>query len=401
LAVGLILPCPFAAAVVQAEPTSDKVASTSELIAQLDSDSYDARKRATQQLIAAGADAAVPLVAAVQQGSREVMMRAIHVLDQQARSDDPIVEQAARTALQRTIQVGSSSAINRAQNALASIDRWRQDNALEKLRELGAKTSDMYLLGRTFFQAGRPTTPLVIGDDWRGQPDDLRHLRWVTDLEQIHLTGKRITDEEMKYVAQAPNLESIVLHRTSVTDAGLAFLAQMPHLSSVDIQYLTLSDEGVQHLTKIENLYRLSLKGTKVSDEGARQLAARVGEGIFDFHRGAMLGVQADPTILAGNGCPVQHVTVNSAAEACGLRGGDVIIAIDDDKVDSFETLRALMAKRGGGEKIAIQYRRGGETHSTTALLGEWPLEPIIETGLERGGLPQAQPQFRQLPPNK
>ena len=373
-------------------------ASVRELITQLDSGSYHARKQATQQLIARGTEAAIPLVQAVQEGSREVMMRAIHVLGQQARSDDPAIEQTARAALERTIQIGNQSAIISAQDALASVDRWRQTVALQTLRDLGAETPDAMLIDRTFFQAGHLADhELIIGDAWRGQPADLRHLRWVTDLRQLYVAGKRISDEDLKHIVQTPNLESIVLYRTSVTDKGLAHLTQMENLHSIDIQYLPLSDEGVQHLVKIPSLFQLRLKGTKVSDEGARLLATRVGENNFYFHRGALLGVEADPTILAGNGCPIRSVTRGSAAEAGGLRGGDVITAINDDQVDSFNTLRTLMAKRSAGEEITIQYRRDGEVHTAVTVLGEWKLR------LDDAGPPQPIPprpiRTPQLPP--
>ena len=55
-----------------------------------------------------------------------------------------------------------------------------------------------------------------------------------------------------------------------------------------------------------------------------------------------------------------------------GLRSGDVIVGVNDDKVDAFETLRRLMAKRRGGEKIVVHYRRNNTEHKVDVVLGEW-----------------------------
>ena len=361
--------------VLLADPATAQSEDISRLIADLDAGSYDVRNAATERLISVGAAATMPLLAAVEQGSREVMMRAIHVLGQQARSSDPVVEEAARAALGRTIQIGSQPAANRARTALSTVNSWRQSDALAELQRLGAQKSAHMSFDRVAFPVGRiVSNKLIIGEQWRGQPEDLRRLRWLTDLQQLVLSGKRITDDDMKYVAQVPNLTSLVMIRTALTDKGIAHLAELPNPRIVDIEiwYSSISDEAVQHLARLGNLRQVRLRGTDVSPAGAAALARRLGEENLDFHRGALLGVQADPTILAANGCPVQDVAPGSAAQRVGLRSGDVIVGVNDDKVDSFDALRRLMAKRRGGEKIVVHYRRNNAQHKDDVVLGEW-----------------------------
>ncbi len=370
--------------VALADPTPSEEPSISSLIVDLDSHSYDVRKEATERLIAAGADASLPLVAAVEQGSREVMMRAIHVLSRQARSRDPVVEEAARTALSRTMQTGPKPAATRAQAALAAVDRWRQSAALAELQQLGARTTEQMTYDRIAFPVSHiASNELIIGEDWRGRTEDLRQLRWLTDLQQLYLFGKRITDAEMEHVARIPNLESIVMIRTGLTDDGIAQLAEMPSLRFVDIQYTPVSDKAIEHLTGMEHLRQVRLRGTNVSSAAAEALAKRLGEGNIDYHHGALLGIEADPTILAANGCPVKDAAPGSAAAGVGLRGGDVIVGVNDEKVDSFETLRQLMAKRRGGEKIVVHYRRNNKQQKVDVVLGEWYAEGNSEDAAE------------------
>ena len=356
-----------------ADPSPSGGVSIAGLIVDLDSDNYDVRNAATKRLITVGTAATVPLEAAVEQGSREVMMRAIHVLGQQARSADPVAEEAARAALGRTIQNGSKRAANRALTALSAVNRWRQSDALAELKRLGARTSAHLTTEPFAFPVARmASNQLVIGEQWRGQTEDLRRLRWLTDLRRLYLSGKQITDADIKHVVQVPNLESLAMIRTAVTDEGTAHLAEMPNLRSVEIMYSSISDEAIKHLTKLGNLRQMHLRGTNVSPSGAEALAKHLGETNLDFHRGALLGVAADRTNLAANGCPVMDAQEGSAAHGVGLRSGDVIVGVDDDKVDSFETLRRLMAKRRGGEKIVVHYRRSNAMHNVDVILGEW-----------------------------
>jgi membrane-associated protease RseP (regulator of RpoE activity) len=146
----------------------------------------------------------------------------------------------------------------------------------------------------------------------------------------------------------------------------------MPNLRYVNIQYSPVSDKAVKYLAGLGHLRRVHLKGTDLSPSGAEELAKRLGEEKLDFHGGALLGVATDPTILAADGCPVKDAPEGSAAHGVGIRSGDVIVGVDDDKVDSFETLRQLMSKRRGGEKIVVHYRRNNKQQKVDVVLGEW-----------------------------
>ncbi len=54
-------------------------------------------------------------------------------------------------------------------------------------------------------------------------------------------------------------------------------------------------------------------------------------------------------------------------------RGGDIIVAVDGRAVETFGALAAHVLSRRIGEAVTVQFIRGGETHTTTVVLGERP----------------------------
>ena len=60
-------------------------------------------------------------------------------------------------------------------------------------------------------------------------------------------------------------------------------------------------------------------------------------------------------------GAWVAEVTAGGAAEAAGIRKGDIVISIDDKKIDSSARLGELIASKRPGEKVKISVKREGE----------------------------------------
>ena len=78
------------------------------------------------------------------------------------------------------------------------------------------------------------------------------------------------------------------------------------------------------------------------------------------------------------DGVMVASVLPGSAADRAGLRGdqlydnslhfarsGDIIVAIDDEKVKNFDDLYRILDRREAGEVVRVHYRRGEELHVT------------------------------------
>lgn len=70
-------------------------------------------------------------------------------------------------------------------------------------------------------------------------------------------------------------------------------------------------------------------------------------------------------------GALVQEVVANSAAEAAGVQVGDVITAIDDEKISGASDLRTTIGLRRSGELVRIELLRDGKTRKLTATLTE------------------------------
>ena len=73
--------------------------------------------------------------------------------------------------------------------------------------------------------------------------------------------------------------------------------------------------------------------------------------------------------IDAQQGAFVSEVLPNSAAEKAGLQAGDVIVAMNGQKVASFAEMRAKIATSGAGKEINLTYLRDGKSQEAKVTL--------------------------------
>lgn len=83
----------------------------------------------------------------------------------------------------------------------------------------------------------------------------------------------------------------------------------------------------------------------------------------------AMLGIVTDAN---PKGAEIKTVGKESAAEKAGLKAGDVIIRINETKIERPEQVAEEIKKRKPGDKVTIAYLRNGQENKTTAELGAW-----------------------------
>jgi hypothetical protein len=91
------------------------------------------------------------------------------------------------------------------------------------------------------------------------------------------------------------------------------------------------------------------------------------------------LGVYLDDDPQA-EGIGVSNTVGGSGAEAAGLQGGDLIMSIAGNKLNSVEDLRAELARHKPGDKVPVQYIRNGQAMQTEVTLGKrrsaaWSME--------------------------
>lgn len=100
----------------------------------------------------------------------------------------------------------------------------------------------------------------------------LVHLCDMTKLKELYLDGSKVTDAGLPSLARLRALNSLDLSRTKVTDAGMEHLSRLPRLQYLYLADTQVTDNGLQQLKGIKGLSYLSLKGTKVTGAGIDSL---------------------------------------------------------------------------------------------------------------------------------
>ncbi len=100
---------------------------------------------------------------------------------------------------------------------------------------------------------------------------------------------------------------------------------------------------------------------------------------MFGVKRKAMLGVRTQD---AQPGAEIQDVVEGSAADKAGLKKGDIIIAVDEENIQSSQDLVKKISEYDKGDEIKIQIERNGRADNLMATL-EAPKSP--KTAWRRG----------------
>ena len=70
-------------------------------------------------------------------------------------------------------------------------------------------------------------------------------------------------------------------------------------------------------------------------------------------------------------GALVSVIQPGSAAEDAGLEVDDIIVKVDDKKIDDSRALANAIGLKGSGDEVEIELVRNGETRTVTATLGQ------------------------------
>jgi serine protease Do len=83
----------------------------------------------------------------------------------------------------------------------------------------------------------------------------------------------------------------------------------------------------------------------------------------------AMLGVTTEGD---DKGAEILSITKESAAEKAGLKKGDIITKIGDEKIESSDDVTEAVRSHKPGDKVSITYLRDGKSQTATAELTKW-----------------------------
>ena len=74
---------------------------------------------------------------------------------------------------------------------------------------------------------------------------DLESIVHLTGLEELYLSGSRLTDAALSGISSLTNLKRIYLYQTVITDHGLVHLARLPSLKGLTSSGNSITDEGL------------------------------------------------------------------------------------------------------------------------------------------------------------
>src|SRR5690606_8638783 len=70
-------------------------------------------------------------------------------------------------------------------------------------------------------------------------------------------------------------------------------------------------------------------------------------------------------------GALVADVAPDSAAEEAGIKVGDIIVAVDGERIETNQDLATAIGLKGPGDRVRIEYVRDGDRRTATAVLQE------------------------------
>ncbi len=227
-------------------------------------------------------------------------------------------------------QVGAAQ---RAQNSLRMIRTLRQPLALQKLRTLGATIAQQ----PEYRTQGEQEVITVIMDakTWKGTEKDFELLRRIPDLSSVNIFGELVKEEQLVALREIKELEAV---------------NHVRHASERQWSEATPRKVGG------------SCPPTEWWDAG-------------------YLGDQGSV-----EGCMVNTCNQNLLPKIAGLIPGDLIVKIDNQKIETFRDLTTYIATKSGGDKVNVEYLREGKPNNTTAQLDHWKPEHLQSNLIKMNG---------------
>lgn len=344
------------------------------LIGKLDSERFLLREDATEKLSHAGPEAIDELTAAVTTGSLEKSIRCIHILKQFTLGDDINAEIAATERLELIAAAGHDRVSQYAQEMLNRVATMQEERSRRVLRSLGVKFSG-FMSAPGFIDATSGPS-VTIDDSYKGDAKELYYLRQLRFIEDVQLSGEKISAEYLKQVASMDNVRLMTIKEApKIDDAALQELNPLLHrLENVRLYYLPVDDAVIPMFAKMPRLVKAELYGTELSQAGKDDLFAKFDNDRrrMDIRDGAFLGVQG--STLVDSPCSVEDVPRDGSAFAAGVRKGDVIQAVDGHAVPHFTALTDFLRDRKVGDKVKMKILRDGVPIDLTVTLGKWPM---------------------------
>ena len=161
-------------------------------------------------------------------------------------------------------------------------------------------------------------------------------------------------------------------------------LKRFPRLANIDLFDRDLEKDSFEALASLSGLRQVWIEGCKFpAAEYLEFQRKHPGVGI-NFVAKAFLGVSSDqgrgiqfgqprefqPPAQVKDGCVVMNVVAGKAADQAGMKAGDVVLTVGDQKVKNFDELRIAIAQCDVDEEVPIKIRRDGKEETLKATMG-------------------------------
>ena len=191
--LALLIAVTVAGAAVGEDDQSAAARSIEALIADLNSDNFGVRRRATLELSKAGATAGGPLSEAARTSSLAVQIRVVRILrEMYASSDDEATIDRAEEALEILAESANRSLAARADRVLALHEELREQRALVQIEKLGGIIK---FHNQVVINPNNPTRQrasighIVLGRGWKGGDEGLKYIKRVLRLRVLYVSG--------------------------------------------------------------------------------------------------------------------------------------------------------------------------------------------------------------------
>jgi len=398
-------------------------------VRQLEADDFALREAAEHNLISSGEAAIAPLAEAIAGTSPEAAWRASAALEKIAiRGDETSVARVA-VALQRLSGNHKPALGALAKELIAKQAHARQERAAARIRALGGKFNDDLSAGDVI---GGPlmfggVIPLVIelpeeeaklgielpdldvpgvardpepatvgiepalkaidtllsaGADAKSPaqepappPDDLppetappAPALAAPAIADAFVGGEFVGVADVSADADEGPAKSLTIDRAwRGSDKGLTGLRELTNVVSLSVHEAPLTDAAIPHIAALRGLQSLDIQSTPFSPAALAAFRKQRPE-VRLFARGnAMLGVSAQP---AGP-CVLNSVFDGSAASEAGLKVGDEITSVGDQKVHDFSDLTIAVFPHQPGDKAVVEFTRDGKSQTAQVVFRE------------------------------
>ncbi|MFN6162616.1 MAG: leucine-rich repeat domain-containing protein, partial [Planctomycetota bacterium] len=103
----------------------------------------------------------------------------------------------------------------------------------------------------------------------------LAHLKGLTKLRNLSLSGPRITDAGMQHLSSLTNMVAISFQDCAVTDDGFIALAAMTKLKEFDIFRTRVGDNALLAIAGAKEISKIKLRDSAITTEG---IVAHIGK---------------------------------------------------------------------------------------------------------------------------